>query len=133
MTNLSILPIHVYLVTFGSMLAELEVQRALLGSHLQPPFLVPAAVEWWRNVMNRGDLLAFRSEGLFSTNRPQSAPKDIPINTQQMRERNVASYYVSRHDAGAYLRDPSTAKAIRQAWCAVTPESADCKKLRGGH
>ena len=126
--KLSFLPIHIYFLTFGSMLAEPEVQRALLGSLTAIPPPVPLQVEWWRNVMNRGDLLAFPSARAFSTDHPEKGPKDIPINTPRINVGGTASYYVSRHD-----RDPSTAKAIREAWCAVATESADCKTLGVGH
>jgi hypothetical protein len=68
-----------------------------------------------------------------STEHPAKVPKDILIDTPRAKGRAAGSYYVSRHDAGAYLRDPSTAKAIREAWCAAATESADCKKLGLGH
>jgi len=132
LNNLGALPVHVYFLTFGSMLAELDVQRALLGSLLTPPPVVPMPVEWWRNVVNRGDLLAFPSAGVFFTENPAKAPKDLPINTPQTSA-NGTAYFVSRHDAGAYLRDPSTANAIREAWCAVASESPDCKQSRVAH
>jgi hypothetical protein len=108
MNALKGVPVPVYLLTIGSMLGERTVQRTLLGSLSEFPAPVPLPVFWWRNVLNRGDLLAFRSHDAFSSTYPAKVPKDIEINTSK----------TDRHDAAEYLQARATAEALREAWCA---------------
>ena len=75
MNSLKNVPAPVYLLTIGSMLGERAVQRTLLGSLSEFPAPVPLPVFWWRNILNRGDLLAFRSHDAFVSTYPAKMPR----------------------------------------------------------
>jgi hypothetical protein len=97
----------VYVITIGSMLGERAVQRTLLGSHAAYPAPVPLPVTWWRNVLNRGDLFAFASNGAFFSQHPSKRPKDIRINTGNQ----------NRHSATGYLSSREVGDVLRESWC----------------
>lgn len=114
---------RVYLVTIGSMLGEPAVQRTLLGSHAGYPGPVPLPVVWWRNVLNKGDLLAFKARNAFKSEYLNKVPKDIAIDT---RGRN-------RHSAVGYLGSPDFGQVLREAWCTAAPTNPSCAAHRTKH
>ena len=104
----------VYLVTIGSMLGERSVLRTLLGSHAGYPGVVPRPVVWWRNVINRGDLLAFEAARAFSSQFPGKRPKDVIIDVRTG----------PRHNASTYLSSPKVGRLLLEAWCAAWKSDA---------
>jgi hypothetical protein len=109
-------PDPVYLITIGSMIAQPDVQATILGSLQKPPAPVPMPVKWWRNIVNRGDLLAFLDAKAFATSDPARQPVDLEINT-------AAS---DRHSATEYLESDVMGKALRAAYCQATGAKAGC-------
>jgi len=109
-------PHRVYLITIGSMIAQPDVQASILGSLQKPPAPVPGPVVWWRNIVNRGDLLAFRAASAFMTSAPAKLPIDIEINTDVS----------DRHSAAAYLESEAMGKAVREAYCQAMGAKAGC-------
>ena len=98
------------------MIAQPQVQATVLGSLQKPPAPVPMPVVWWRNIVNRGDLLAFPAANAFSTSALAKRPVDIDINT-------AAS---DRHSATEYLASEAMGKALREAYCQATLAKAGC-------
>ena len=105
-----------YLITIGSMLGEPAVQRTLLGSHADYPAPVPIPVKWWRNLVNKGDVLAFPSASAFYSEFPDKKPVDIMIDTPGS----------DRHSATAYLSSLEMGQALRAASCAALPTQKGC-------
>jgi len=97
----------VYLITVGSMIAQADVQRAVLGSFASYPGPVPPSVVWWRNIVNQGDLLAFNAAAGFQTSFPAKRPVDVAIDTDAE----------NRHLATNYLESEAMGRAIAEAAC----------------
>jgi hypothetical protein len=107
----------VYFITIGSMLGEPAVQRALLGSLVTSPG-IPQPIVWWRNIINKGDLLAFPAAQAFTTEFPQKQPVDVSIDSKS----------ADPHDAIAYLSSAEVGRVVHTAWCMAAPTSRSCEK-----
>jgi hypothetical protein len=116
-TGLRRLKRPVYLITIGSMLAEPSVQQAMLGSLTEFPAPIPPAVVWWRNVMNDGDVLAFKASEAFESDVPGKRPLDVTIRVGNG---------INRHSAGLYLSSPEFGRLVHQAWCSSSLGEQGC-------
>jgi hypothetical protein len=105
-----------YIITIGSMVGVPAVQRTLLGSAAAYPAPVPLPVVWWRNIVNRGDHLAFNARAAFWSETPAKIPVDVPIDAPD----------AERHAATAYLGSTTFANTLREAWCLASRLPATC-------
>jgi pimeloyl-ACP methyl ester carboxylesterase len=96
------------LVTFGSMIGLPAVFEALLGRQVVPPLPMPERVTSWVNVRDGLDLLAFPLRPLMRVSPGRSLVEVLTSGTGNID---------SAHDAGTYLRDKMTARAIASGWC----------------
>jgi len=106
----------VYLITIGSMIAQPDVKATILGALQKPPALVPGPVKWWRNIVNRGDLLAFPDANAFYATDPARRPVDLDMNS-------AAS---DRHSASEYLKSDVMGHTLRAAYCQAVGAKAGC-------
>ena len=106
----------VYLVTIGSMIGDAGVQRSLLGSAAAYPAPVPLPVAWWRNLVNNGDLLAFKASPAFTSSEPSKRPVDDLLDLQNE----------DRHSAAGYLGSPNFARRLNEALCLASGQPAGC-------
>jgi hypothetical protein len=107
----------VYLITMGSMVAQPSVQRALLGSHAAYPAPVPVPVVWWRNLINKGDILAFAARDAFYSGTPTKRAQDVIIDAPG----------ASRHSALVYLSSGEFGRTLREAMCLACSAKPACK------
>ena len=108
----------IYLITVGAMIGDAGVQHALLGAVSDYPAPVPLPVTWWRNIINDGDFLAFKTEGAFFSSNAAKRPTD-----EWIRLGNV-----DRHSATDYLGSPLFGQRIVEAWCRASDAPATCGK-----
>ena len=96
------------LVTIGSLIGRPELRELLLGANGRRTEL-PAGVGSWVNVRDPNDLFAAPLTGLGSDSaRVLDRTTERPSGTDP-------------HDAGRYLTDPATARAVLESWCAALP------------
>lgn len=105
-----------YIITIGSMIAVPAVQRTLLGSNAGYPAPVPLPVVWWRNIVNKGDFLAFDARTSFRSETLAKIPIDLLLDT-------VGD---DRHAATAYLASTTFGSTLREAWCLASRLPATC-------
>ena len=107
-------------ITVGSLLGHPELREVLLagggGTGL------PAGVGSWVNVRDPRDPLAARLVGL------RSSPGDTVAIEDRTTESPAAG---NPHDPVRYLSDPTTARAVMEAWCLAAPDPSLCSE-RGG-
>ncbi len=101
-------------VTIGSMLSLPEVYRSILGVMVNSPIPWPDPVRDWTNIRDPRDPLAFQYGGLM-----------VSGLIHQYSEILLSSSPggMQAHDAGNYLRNPTTAKVILGAWCKALRDS----------
>lgn len=101
-----------HFVTVGTQVGLEPVLRGLSGEMVRPPVPVPVAVQKWTNFMNRGDALAFETEGMFEATDRKRKPFDDEINAEGRR-----------HAITTYLNDRNVVTSIVDTWCALVGEA----------
>jgi len=101
-------------LTIGSLIGRPELRTLLIGPAGREPGL-PPGVRSWVNVRDPRDPLATALLGV-------RAPSDQEARIFDLRtERTVPG---DPHDAGRYLSDPATARAVLGAWCSGLGQGA---------
>jgi hypothetical protein len=96
------------LITVGSLIGRPELRDLLLGVEGRRPAL-PPGVGSWVNVRDPEDPFASPLLAVRGDSADARRIKDVP--TERVGARDP-------HDAARYLRDPATARALLETWCA---------------
>ena len=100
------------LVTVGSLIGHPELRTLLFGSTGERT--LPEGVGSWVNVRDPSDPFAAPLVGV-------GTPADSAVIMDRKTERTHGG---DAHDAGRYLADPATARALLEAWCAAASGAA---------